>query len=268
MPITLALNRTCAPHLPLADFIALAQAVGVTSVEVRNDIAGQEFADGMSASDLRAHLADAGLTLASVNALQRFNHWTPDREAEARALIAYAAALGAPGLVLCPTHMPGDDQGHADLVQGLTALKPILADHGVTGYVEPLGMRHSTMSHQAQAVAAVDAVDGWANFALCYDTFQHFRASDDALFPERIGLMHISGIARPDLTPSELTEPDRGFVFAGDRVGTVARLRTMMDAGYSSFVSMEPFSPETQQDPQIRARLQASLDHVRAAVGL
>lgn len=271
MTVTFALNRTCAPQLALADFIKLAQTVGVQAVEIRNDIEGQEFANGMPAPELKSRLADAGLTLASVNALQRFNDWTPDREVEARALITYAAALGAPGVVLCPAHQPGDDQhadAHARLCQGLRALQPIFADAGVKGYVEPLGMRHSSMNRQAQAVAAVDDIGAWADFQICYDTFQHFRASDDALFPDRIGLVHISGISRADLRPSELTEPDRGFVFLGDRVGNIARLRAMVDAGYHGFVSMEPFSPETQQDPKLAERLRASLDYVNSAARL
>jgi 2-keto-myo-inositol isomerase len=255
MPITFALNRTCAPHLPLADFITLAQTVGVHAVEIRNDIEGQEFANGMPVAALKARLEDAGLKLASVNALQRFNDWTPARADEARALIQYAAALGAPGVVLCPAHLPGDDQ-YPD------------AHAGITGYVEPLGMRHSSMNCQAQAVAAVDAIDGWANFQMCYDTFQHYRASDDTLFPQHIGLVHISGIARPDLAPPQLTEPDRGFVFLGDRVGNIARLRAMVDAGYQGFVSMEPFSVEVQQDPKIAERLRASLDYVTSAARL
>jgi 2-keto-myo-inositol isomerase len=260
MPITFALNRTCAPQLPLADFIALAQRVGVHAVEIRNDIEGHEFANGMPAPELKARLDDAGLKLASVNALQRFNDWTADRAVAARALITYAAALGAPGVVLCPAHLPGDDlhaDAHVRLCDGLRALQPMFADAGIKGYVEPLGMRHSSMNRQLQAVAAVDDIGGWQNFQMC-----------DTLFPERIGLIHISGIARADLTPADLTEPDRGFVFLGDRVGNIARLRAMIAAGYSGFVSMEPFSPTTQQDPQITARLRASLDYVAGAAGL
>ena len=271
MPITFALNRTCAPHLPLADFITLAQTVGVHAVEIRNDIAGNEFANGMPAVELKARLDDAGLKLASVNALQRFNDWTPARADEARALIQYAAALGAPGVVLCPAHLPGDDQhpvAHARLCEGLRALQSMFADAGIKGYVEPLGMRHSSMNRQAQAVAAVNEIEAWANFQICYDTFQHYRANDDALSPQHIGLVHISGIARNDLYPSELTEPDRGFVFLSDRVDNIARLRAMVDAGYQGYISMEPFSPETQHDPKIAERLRASLDYVTSAVCL
>jgi 2-keto-myo-inositol isomerase len=269
--VTFALNRTCAPQFTLAEFIALAQLVGVGAVEIRNDIEGREFADGMPATELKARLADAGLQLASINALQRFNDWTPARSEEARQLIGYTAELGAPGLVICPAHQPGDDQ-HADahhrLCEGLAALKPVFAAAGVIGFVEPLGMRHSSMSRQAQAIAALDEIGGGADFQLCYDTFQHFRASDDALFTDRIGLVHLSGIARPDLAPDELTEPDRGLVFPGDRVGNVARLRTMVEAGYRGFVSMEPFSPETQNDPKLAERLRVSLDYLKGAARL
>lgn len=271
MTVTFALNRTCAPQLSLSDFIALAQAAGVKAVEIRNDIEGREFADGMPAAELKARLMDAGLQLASTNALQRFNDWTPARAEEARRLIGYSAELGAPGVVLCPAHLPGDDQhadAHARLCDGLAALKPIFAAAGVIGYVEPLGMRHSSMNRQAQAVAALDDIGGGADFQLCYDTFQHYRASDDALFPDRIGLIHISGIARADLGPGDLTEPDRGFVFLGDRVGNIARLRAMIEAGYHGFVSMEPFDPTTQQDPRLTERLRASLYYVASAARL
>ena len=54
MTVTFALNRTCAPHLLLAEFIALSQKVGVQAVEIRNDIVGQEFANGCGCEGLAA----------------------------------------------------------------------------------------------------------------------------------------------------------------------------------------------------------------------
>ena len=84
-------------------FVALAKAVGVEAIEVRNDIIGREFADGTEAAKI-AHdpRSTAGLGLASINALQRFNDWDRNRAKEALTLVRYAAALGAPGIVLCP----------------------------------------------------------------------------------------------------------------------------------------------------------------------
>ncbi|MBL9075533.1 TIM barrel protein [Tabrizicola sp.] len=266
MSLSFALNRTCAPQLALPEFIALATRVGVSAVEIRNDIEGREFHDGTPAAEVRARLTEAGLAVASVNALQRFNEWTPERAREAEAIIAYAAALGAPGVVLCPVH--NEDHGWSEaeaernLREGLRQLRPILQAHGVTGYVEPLGMKGSTMKRQEMAVGAVGDIDGWDTYRLCYDTFQFFRCGDTRLFPERIGLAHMSGIARFDLGPGELTEPDRGLIFVGDRVGNVAQLRALQAAGYRGFVSMEPFSPEVQHDPRLPQHLRASLDYV------
>lgn len=268
MALRFALNRTCAPHLPLVDFIALAKGVGVSAVEIRNDIEGREFADGTPATEVRARLEGAGFEVASVNALQRFNDWSPERAIEARAIVSYAAALGAPGVVLCPRHDEGNGWSTADaernLREGLRQLRPILKDYGMTGYVEPLGMRGSTMKRQDMAVAAVNDVEGWDTYRLCYDTFQFYRCGDDQLFPEHIGLAHMSGIARTDLAPSELTEPDRGLVFLDDRVRNVAQLSALAAAGYQGFVSMEPFSPAVQRDPELPARLRASLDGLKA----
>jgi 2-keto-myo-inositol isomerase len=270
MSIRFALNRTCAPQLPLDAFIALATSVGVQAVEIRNDIEGREFADGTPAKDVLARLQDAGLEVASVNALQRFNDWSPTRAIEAEAIIAYAAALGAPGVVLCPVH--NEDNGWTEieaernLRDGLRQLRPILLAHGVTGYVEPLGMKGSTMKRQAMAVAAVSDVDGWDAYKLCYDTFQYFRCNDTQLFPQHIGLAHMSGIARTDLLPGDLVEPDRGLIFVGDRVSNVTQLRGLKAAGYEGFVSMEPFSSEVQNDPELAAHLRASLEYVSTLV--
>ena len=269
MPLRLALNRTCAPQLPLTDFLALAVAAGAQAVEIRNDIEGREFADGTPAAEVRARVDGAGLAIASVNALQRFNDWSPARAVEAERIISYAAALGAPGVVLCPVHDPGHGWSEAESARNLRTalqnLRPILMDHGMIGYVEPLGMRGSTLTRQDVAVAAVSDVDGWDVYQLCFDTFQYYRCGDSAVFPDRIGLVHISGIPRADLAPGDLNEPDRGLVFLDDRVGNIGQLRALRAAGYDGLVSMEPFSPSVQSDPQLAARLRASLDFVVAA---
>jgi 2-keto-myo-inositol isomerase len=270
MTIRFALNRTCAPHLPLKDFISVAVSSGVSGVEIRNDVEGREFADGTPASEVKARLDGAGLAVASVNALQRFNEWTPRRAREAKAIIAYAAALGAPGVVLCPAH--NEDHGwtgveaERNLRDGLKNLLPILKDHGITGYVEPLGMKGSTMKQQAMAVDAVSDIDGWDAYELCFDTFQFFRCGDTALHPDRIGLVHMSGISRQDLAPGDLTEPDRGLIFVDDRVGNVSQLRNLVASGYSGFVSMEPFSPTVQSDPELVSHLRASFEYVATLV--
>ena len=270
--IRFSINRTCSPLMTLAQFVTLAQAVGVEAIEVRNDIAGREFANGMDAASLRAVLSDAGLKLASINALQRFNDWTGSRAEEALQLIRYAAMLGAPGIVMCPVIEADYGWSEAELEvklrHSLRMLRPMFLDHGVIGFVEPLGMKGSTMKLQETAAAAVSDIDGWNAFQICHDTFQFYRCGDTRMFPERIGLVHISGITRGDLPPHELTEPDRGFVSAGDRAGNVEQLRKLIAGGYQGYISIEPFDPAVQQDPEIASHIRASIEHVSGAIGI
>jgi 2-keto-myo-inositol isomerase len=270
VPIEFAMNRTCAPHLSLPDFITLVSGAGVGAVEIRNDIEGQEFMNGAEPAQIRDQLQAANIKIASVNALQRFNDWSKERETEAKFLVGYAAQLGAPGVVLCPVHNADNGWSQADaeknLRQGLKQLRPILLDLGVKGYVEPLGMAGSTMKMQSMAVAAIADIDGWDAYELCYDTFQFFRCGDTVLFPERIGLAHISGITRPDLTPAELTEPDRVLVNDIDRVENLRQLRSLKDAGYAGYVSMEPFNPGIQQSPDLLNALRKSFARVGTAL--
>ncbi|WAP66782.1 TIM barrel protein [Jiella pelagia] len=252
--------------MPLDGFLELAREVGVEGVEIRNDVEGREFADGTPAVALREQIAEAGLAVASINALQRFNDWTAEREREAVAMAAYARDLGAPGIVLCPVIDAAAGWSEAEaarrLGEGLRGLAPILKDAGVIGYVEPLGMKGSTMQRQARAVEAIEAVDGAGVFQLCYDTFQFFRCGDTELFPEHVGLIHVSGITRADLAPQDLREPDRGLVEEKDRVANLAQLAMLKD--YSGFVSMEPFDPAVQSDPNLAAKLAASLARLDA----
>ena len=268
--IHFALNRTCSPDRSLTEFIALAKAAGVDAIEVRNDVPGREFSDGTKAEDLRAILDDAGLRLASINALQRFNDWDSDRESEAVSLARYAAVLGAPGIVLCPVVDP--DHGWSEqqldemLRHSLRQLRPILLEHGVTGYVEPLGMQGSTMKRQSRAAAAVSDVTGWDAYRICHDAFQFYRCGDTEMLPDRVGLVHISGIDRTDLAPGALTEPDRGLVDERDRVGVIHQLRSLIGGGYAGYVSIEPFKPSVQQDPDLASRLAACLGYVQSGL--
>lgn len=267
-PLHFALNQSSQPDRPLAEFLSLARQAGAGAIELRNDLAGMQLG-GSDPAQTRAEVEAAGLAIASVNALQNFNIMTKDRLAEADALFSMAARLGAPGVVLCPHHVPGhgwsDAEAAANLRQGIRALEPILAAHGIRGLLEPLGMQGSTMNRQGAAVEAVEDTLGWQHFGLCHDTFQFWRAGDTAMYPEHISLVHVSGIPPGDVPRAELRDADRGFVYVGDRSQNVSQLTRLRAAGYKGWISMEPFDVAVVQDPRIGATLQASYDYLRAA---
>ena len=167
MPIRFALNHRAAPRLGLAAFFALACRCGMGEVEIRNDLMGLPILDGMPAAKVRRLAQAAGVDLISLNALQKFNHWSAARAAEAEALADYCAEAGVAALVLVAANDGsgrGDGERLDNAAEALAVLKPILASRGVGGLVECLGFESSSLRKKSEALAAIDAADGAAIF--------------------------------------------------------------------------------------------------------
>ncbi|MEN9893183.1 MAG: hypothetical protein RLY78_3478 [Pseudomonadota bacterium] len=270
-PIRFALNRMALPQQAWPEFLAIVRRLGVSAIEIRNDLPGVEITDGTPARTLGTQAREAGLTIRSINALQRFDQWTPERQAEAQALIDYCAECGAEALVLCPTNSRADarsaEQRHADLVQALTGLRPMLQAAGLTGLVEPLGFEECAVRRKSQAVRAFEAIGqgpGAGPFRLVHDTFHHHLAGEDLFFPELTGLVHISGVEDSHLGVDQMRDGHRVLVGAADRLGNVAQIRRLLAAGYGGLLSFEPFADEIGRATDIEARLAASMDWLRA----
>lgn len=265
-----SLNRIVAPRLALADFFALCQRLGISDIELRNDLQGIEFDNGASGAAIGAQVRDAGLNVLTINALQRFEQFDTQRAEEASILADTAVACGAKALVLCPTNSAQDvrsaTQRHADLVQALAALKPILQSRGLLGYVEPLGFDICATRTKAQAVRAIDEVGGQAVFSLVHDTFHHHLAGEQAFFANRTGLVHVSGVEAPALSVGEMGDPHRVLVGAQDRLGTVSQLKRLLADGYTGVVSFEPFAVEVATSQNIEAELRDSIAFIRSGL--
>src|SRR5919109_3584414 len=131
MSLCFALNHAVAPRLSLSEFFQLAASLRITVVEIRNDLAGRPLRDGTPPEAVRAAAHRAGVTVVSINALQRFDDWTSEREREATDLVCYAAASGARGVVLVPSNdgsATADGERQSRLRRALRGLLPILAD--------------------------------------------------------------------------------------------------------------------------------------------
>lgn len=180
-----ALNHMAAPALPVDAFFSLAKSLGISMVEIRNDLAGNAIADGTPPEEVKALAEKHGLTIVSINALQRFNEWNEQRADEARELISYARDCGAKALVLVPVNDgSGKEDGvrQSNLRQALGALKPMLDAAGITGLVEPLGFEACSLRSKAEAAEAIRAVSGERSFRLVHDTFHHHLAGEDQFF--------------------------------------------------------------------------------------
>ena len=228
-----ALNQILAPQRRFNDFAALARGLGVDAVEIRNDLPGVEIADGTPAAQIRTEAEAAGVAILSINALQQFNLWKAAREAEAVAL----AALG-----------------------------PILRDRGLTGLIEPLGFEESSLRFKRTALDTVDAVGGGRSFALVHDTFHHHLAGEAEMFPERTGLVHVSGVEDQGLDRAAMRDGHRVLVGRGDRLGNLEQIRALRRGGYAGPLSFEPFAPSIQEMGDPAPALRESMAFIRAGL--
>jgi 2-keto-myo-inositol isomerase len=246
-PMRFALNHMAAPQLSVRDFFALARKLGVNDVEIRNDISGQATLDGTPAAAIRGMAGEAGVVILTINALQRFNDWTTERAREALELIRYARDCGARALILVPVNggpLGSDADRARNLRTALAALLPMLKDSGVAGLVEPLGFASCSLRSKREAAAAINDVDGAGALRITHDTFHHHLAGEPALFAQLTGLVHISGVTDRSVTVNEMRDAHRVLVDRNDRIGNVAQIRALLEAGYNGPFSFEPFAEE------------------------
>ncbi|NHT76958.1 TIM barrel protein [Rhizobiaceae bacterium CRRU44] len=248
-----AINHITAPNLSLEDFFSAARRLGLTEVEIRNDI--PDVVNTMDPADVKAAAEKAGVEIVSINALYPFNVWSGDLPAKALALADYAAASGAKALVMCPLN-DGTKVLFDDLVAALSAMKPILQERGLTGLVEPLGFPISSLRTKAEALRAIDAAGGGDVYRLVHDTFHHHLAGETELFPSRTGLVHISGVVDPAVAVDEMLDAHRVLVDGADRLENVAQIKALIAAGFDGVFSFEPFAEEVHalDDPETAVR--------------
>src|SRR3990167_496179 len=258
-----SLSHILAPRQSPAEFFAMARALGVTDVEIRNDT--PNVVGTLAPADVKAAAATAGVNLLSINALYPFNVWNDERRAQTEKLADYAAASGAKALVMCPLN-DGTPVSQADVVTALKAIKPILESRGITGLVEPLGFHVSSLRRKADAIAAIKEAGGEGLFKLVHDTFHHHLASETEFFPEWTGLVHISGVVDADVSVDKMLDAHRVLVDKRDRLGNIPQIRALQAAGYKGPFSFEPFATEVQELADPQAALADSIGWIREQV--
>ncbi|MDY8109183.1 TIM barrel protein [Fulvimarina sp. 2208YS6-2-32] len=262
--MTFAINHICTPGLRLDGFFAMARRLGCDLVEIRNDI--PDVIGSTSPQTVKAAAEAAGVTILSINALYPFNVPSDDLAARAMRMADYAKACGARALVMCPLN-EGTPVPRADMVAALATLAPILRDRGLTGLVEPLGFPVSSLRRKADAIAAIEAADGADVFRLVHDTFHHHLAGEAEIFPDRTGLVHISGVVDPDVAVDDMRDGHRVLVDAGDRLGNLDQIRALREGGYEGPFSFEPFAQSFHDLSDPEAALRDSIAFIAAGLG-
>lgn len=264
-----ALNHMVAPALPPEAFFALARSLGCSAVEMRNDLDGNALADGTPPARLGEAAARAGVTILTINALQRFNDWNSARAAEAEDLARACADCGAAALILVPTNDGtgcAPDERRENLRRALAELAPILERHGILGYVEPLGFAVSSLQLKSEAAAAIGDLGLSARLRITHDTFHHHLAGEAAIFPDLTGLVHISGVTDPGVAVADMRDSHRVLVTPGDRLDNLGQIARLRAAGVAAPLSFEPFAEAVHRAADIRADLAQSIDFIRAGL--
>jgi 2-keto-myo-inositol isomerase len=269
VPLTFALNHMCVPKLDIESFFRLARSLGITAVEIRNDLEGRAILDGTRPETIRGEAERAGITVLSINALQKFNHWNETRAAEADELISYAGACDARALVLVPANDGsrfGETERKADLREALAALAPKFSAANLTGLVEPLGFESSSLRYKSEAAAAIRELGDAAPFRMVHDTFHHHLAGEAEIFPELTGLIHVSGVTDKSLAVGNMRDANRVLVDSEDRLENVAQLALFVRAGMNLPLSFEPFSAEIHSADDPAQLLEKSMRYITEQV--
>jgi 2-keto-myo-inositol isomerase len=239
------LNHMVCPKLTITEFLDVAHQLRSETVEFRNDVGANSLTDLETARAAGAYAKELGITVLSINALYPFNVWNDERAQQARAMAELAQACGALGLVVCPlndgTLTEPSEERSAGLLKALRGLYAILEEFNLKGFVEPLGFPISSLRSKREAIEAIDTIGGGDRLSVVHDTFHHRGAGEDEYFPERTGLVHISGLEDPTISFTDMLDSHRLLVGPDDRLDNVTQLRTLLAAGYEGPVSFEPF---------------------------
>jgi 2-keto-myo-inositol isomerase len=259
------LNHMVAPRLDYPEFFELALRLGVTAVEIRNDI-DAALMGNKNAKAIAALADDMGITIVNVNALQRWNQWSKPKADEAKKLAEYTALTGARNLILVPTNdtkfRPSHEARQDGIREALGHLKGILKDHGLVGCVEPLGYAECSLRLKAEAISAIDDVGGSKRFKLTHDTFHHFVSGEKEVFADRTGLIHVSGVTDRKHTVATMRDVQRELVDANDMIHNRGQVQRLIAAGYKGLVSFEPFAPAVHKDKAIARSIARSMDYL------
>ncbi|KAF1010080.1 MAG: hypothetical protein GAK32_01710 [Pseudomonas fluorescens] len=266
-PLRFALNRMVAPGLSLPQFIELAAALKCDAIEIRNDLAGIEIEDGTLASRVRELCSQQGISVLSINALYPFDVWNEERRIQATRLAQYARECGAAGLVMCPLNERDDPRNETQRAAGLrtalSELAPLLREHGILGFIEPLGFGECALRRKRVAVNAIQAIGGLDVFRLVHDTFHHHLAGEHEFFPELTALVHISGVEDSEAPLSSIRDGHRVLVGEGDILGNAQQIDTLLGTGYGGYLSFEPFADSVHALADIRQALAASITYLQ-----
>jgi len=245
-----ALNGATTGPADLQTDVAAASAAGYAGVELRDTKVEAYLQRGTSTADLRELCRRAGVSVASVNALEDSTLSTgPANDAvmeRCSRFCAWARALACPVVVAVPS-VGGPDRTDVagQTADALRRMGAIARAHGVRIGFEFLGFPACSVRTVHEAWEIVDQVADPA-VGLVIDAFHFFTGGStwdmlDCLDPSRLFIVHLDDAE--DRPAAELA--DRHRVLPGDGVFPLREfVRRIRATGYDGVYSLELFRPE------------------------
>ncbi len=280
-----SINRITCPSFSLKDFFSFTAGLGLSKVELRNDLSGkpnpEDIIDGLKPGDAASLAKDMGIEIISINALQKFNLPSMRKACldELARLLDLAARIDCKAIVLCPNNDIKDkrapEQKYIDTVISLRDYGPLFVKYGIAGYVEALGFGISSAASLPAAMNAIKA-SGYGCYRIVYDTFHHHIGPDTSTMfgmgglgasyeTTYTGLVHISGVEAA-IDPSKMKDEHRVLVGPKDRMDSKGQVKNLVNLGYLGDFSFEPFAKTVQKmkPDQLAMGIKASMKFLGA----
>jgi 2-keto-myo-inositol isomerase len=278
-----ALNRIISPFMGFAEFVKFTASLGLSKIEIRNDLPGkpevEDIVDGLKQAEVNAITQGEGVSIISINALQKFNLPTgrKNRVEELKKMLELAAAIDCGAVVLCPNNDKDDvrppRQKYLDTAAALAEYGPLFVKYGIAGFVEALGFGISSLASVPVIVEAIKA-SGYGCYRVLLDSFHHYIGPDsksifgmDGLGASYeipyTGLVHISGV-EDDIPVDQFLDGHRVLIGPGDRMDNRELVRHLDNSGYLGTFSFEPFGRAVQELPpdKLASGIEASLKYL------
>jgi len=246
------LNGATTGPVDLLTYLRAAREAGYAVLEVRDTKVRGYVDTGGRLEWFRSAAEEAGIRVATVNALEHSTHVTgTEREAlldRCRTFCEYARALGAPYVIAVPSfHHEITDRGASAEVaaEALRAMADVAVDYGIGIGFEFLGFEDCSVNTLGAARAIVERA-ARPNVGIVIDAFHYYAGGSTPemlqdLDPARLYIVHLDDAEarpRPQLRDAHRLLPGDGVIPLRDLVQRIERL------GYRGPWSIELFRPE------------------------
>lgn len=273
------LNRKAAPGISLEETIPLVAGVGVTNIELRNDLYGSvdnnAILDHLSGKHVADLLKDNHVSVETINAIGNMDKRDSieDNLRSLTEMLEMSKDFSLKNIIFCPVRSKDDtrssEQREKEAIANVKEYSKLLAKYNVGGLLEPLGFEDSTLRTpwEGQNVINKSGVD---NFKLVADTFHYYLASvtpkefEEEVDVNYIGLVHLSSVIDRKAR-NVLDDQDRYMLDKNDVMESAQWAKRFEIAGYKGLYAFEPFSDDLKKwnAEKVKDELMKSIDMVR-----